>query len=167
VEAGIAAVRPGHGVTLNSYYLRPRSRGTVRIASADPRRMPLIDPNFLADEHDVEMAIEGVRQSREIMAQPSMAGNISREHLAGTSTVNSKDDYVRFVRGHGRTSYHPVGTCAMGVSDNAVVAPDLRVHGMEGLRVVDSSIMPRIVSSNTQAATVMIAEKGADLIRSA
>jgi choline dehydrogenase len=167
VEAGIAAVRPGYGVTLNSYYLRPRSRGTIRIASADPRRMPLIDPNFLADDHDVEMAITGVQHSREIMAQPSMAGHIHREHLAGTSKLNSKDDYVRFVRGHGRTSYHPVGTCAMGVSDGAVVAPDLRVHGMEGLRVVDSSIMPRIVSSNTQAATVMIAEKGADLIRSA
>ncbi|MFD4711174.1 GMC family oxidoreductase [Streptomyces sp. NPDC058430] len=165
VEAGVASVRPGFGVTLNSYYLRPRSRGTVRVASADPARMPLIDPNYLADDHDVDMSVEGVRQSREIMAQPSMARHIKAEHLAGGAALNSKDDYIRFVRAHGRTSYHPVGTCAMGVSDLSVVSPELRVHGMEGLRVVDSSVMPRIVSSNTQAATVMIAEKAADLIR--
>ncbi|MCQ4080892.1 GMC family oxidoreductase N-terminal domain-containing protein [Streptomyces sp. RB6PN25] len=164
VEAGIAAVRPGYGCTLNSYFLRPRSRGTVRVASADPLQAPLIDPNYLADDYDLEMAIEGVRQSRQIMEQPSMAPHIKAEHLAGGQAVETKDDYIAFVRRHGRTAYHPVGTCAMGTSDQAVVSPRLQVHGLRGLRVVDASIMPRIVSSNTQAPTVMIAEKAADLI---
>ena len=164
VEAGIAAVRPGYGVTLNSYFLRPRSRGTVKIASSDPTRPPLIDPNYVADDYDLEMTAEGLRQSREIMAQPSMARHIKAEHLAGDKQVNTKDDYIKFVRAHGRTSYHPAGTCAMGTSDASVVAPDLRVHGIEGLRVVDASAMPRLVSSNTQAATVMIAEKASDMI---
>lgn len=165
VEAGIAAVKPGYGATLNSYFLRPRSRGSVHVASPDPRRAPLIDPNYLADEYDVEMSVEGVRQSREIMAQPSMAREVKAEHLAGSADLRTKDDYIAFVRAYGRTSYHPVGTCAMGSGDNAVVDPELRVYGLEGLRVIDSSIMPRIVSSNTQAPTVMIAEKGAVLLR--
>ncbi|GAA4387307.1 GMC family oxidoreductase [Tsukamurella soli] len=167
VEAGVAAVRPGYGCTLNSYALRPESRGSVRIRSSDPLAMPLIDPNFLATDFDLESSIEGLRQSREIMAQPSMTRHITAEHLAGGRSVSSKDDYVAFVRAFGRTSYHPVGTCAMGVGDDAVVDPDLRVVGMSGLRVVDSSVMPRIVSSNTQAPTVMIAEKAVDLIRAA
>ena len=165
VEAGVAAVRPGYGCTLNSYSLRPESRGSVKIRSNDPTAQPLIDPNFLATDFDLESSIEGLRQSREIMAQSSMARHIKAEHLAGGLSVNTKDDYVKFVREYGRTSYHPVGTCAMGVGDDAVVSPELKVMGIEGLRVVDSSVMPRIVSSNTQAPTVMIAEKAIDLIR--
>jgi len=164
VEAGIAAVRTGYGCTLNSYFLRPRSRGTVRIASADPTAAPLIDPNFIADDYDLEMTAEGFRQSREIMAQPAMAKHIKKEHLAGGGTIRTKDEYLRFAKAHGRTAYHPVGTCAMGVSDASVVSPELRVHGLDGLRVVDASIMPRLTSSNTQAATVMIAEKASDMI---
>ena len=165
VEAGIAAVKPGFGVTLNSYFLRPRSRGSVEITSKDPRQAPRIDPNYLADDYDLEMSIEGVRQSREIMKQPSMAKHIKAEHLAGGSSLNTKDDYVKFVRAYGRTSYHHVGTCAMGTREGSVVDPQLRVYGLEGIRVVDASIMPRINSSNTQAPTVMIAEKAADMIR--
>jgi len=165
VEAGIAAVKPGFGVTLNSYFVRPRSRGSVHITSSDPRVPPRIDPNYVADDYDLEMSIEGVRQSREIMAQPSIAKHIKAEHLGGGESLSTKDDYVRFVRAYGRTSYHPVGTCKMGSSDGAVVSPELTVLGLEGLRVVDASIMPRIVSSNTQAPTVMIAEKAADMIR--
>ena len=164
VEAGIAAVRTGYGCTLNSYFLRPRSRGTVRIASADPTKAPLIDPNFVADDYDLEMTAEGLRQSREIMAQPAMAKLIRREHLAGGGQLRTKDDYFAFARAYGRTAYHPVGTCAMGVSDAAVVSPELKVHGLDALRVVDASIMPRLTSSNTQAATVMIAEKASDMI---
>ena len=106
-----------------------------------------------------------MKQSREIMAQSSMAQHIKAEHLAGQSTLRTKDDYVRFVKAYGRTCYHPVGTCAMGTGDDAVVDPELRVHGLEGLRVVDASVMPTVVSSNTQAPTVMIAEKAVDLIR--
>jgi choline dehydrogenase len=164
-EAGIAAVRTGYGVTLNSYFLRPRSRGTLRIASADPTRAPIIDPNYVASDPDLEMSAEGLRQSREIMAQPSMTRHIKAEHLAGGETVKTRDDYLRYVRAHGRTAYHPVGTCAMGTADASVVGPDLRVHGLDGLRVVDASVMPRLTSSNTQAATVMIAEKASDMIR--
>ena len=164
VEAGIEAVRTGYGCTLNSYFLRPRSRGTVRIASSDPTAAPLIDPNFIADDYDLEMSAEGLRQSREIMAQPAMAKLIRREHLAGGGQLRTRDDYLHFARAYGRTAYHPVGTCAMGVSDASVVSPELKVHGLDGLRVVDASIMPRLTSSNTQAATVMIAEKASDMI---
>jgi choline dehydrogenase len=164
-EAGITAVRPGFGVTLNSYFVRPRSRGSVQIRSSDPTVHPRIDPNFLDDEYDVDQSIEGVKQSREIMAQPAMAKHVKAERLAGDADLRTREDYLKFVRAYGRTSYHPVGSCAMGVSDESVVGPDLRVHGMQGLRVVDSSIMPNIVSSNTQAPTVMIAEKAVDLIR--
>ncbi|WP_032374075.1 GMC family oxidoreductase [Rhodococcoides fascians] len=165
VEAGVVAVRPGYGCTLNSYSLRPTSRGSIRIKSADPREMPLIDPNYLGTDFDLESSIEGLKQSREIMAQPAMAKYIKAEHLGGGRSVRTKDDYISFVRSYGRTSYHPVGTCAMGMGDGAVVSPSLKVLGLDGLRVIDSSVMPQIVSSNTQAPTVMIAEKAVDLIR--
>ena len=163
VEAGVAGVKPGYGCTLNSYFVRPNSRGSVRLASANPRQAPLIDPNYLADDYDLEISVEGLRQSREMMAQPSMARYIKREH-SDSSELKSKDDLIGYVRQFGRTSYHHVGTCKMGQGDEAVVSPELKVWGVEGLRVCDSSVMPRIVSSNTQAPTVMIAEKAADLI---
>jgi choline dehydrogenase len=164
VEAGIARLPTGYGCTLNSYFLRPRSRGAIRIASADPAAAPLIDPNYISDDYDLRMSAEGLRQMRAIMAQPSMALLVKKELLTGDRTLKTDADHVQYVREHGRTSYHPVGTCAMGTSDEAVVSPELKVRGIEGLRVVDASIMPRLVSSNTQAATVMIAEKAADMI---
>ena len=166
-EAGIAAVRPGFVVTLNSYFVRPRSRGSVQITSSDPSVAPRIDPNFLDDEYDVEISIEGVRQSREIMGQSAIARHIKAEHLAGGGDLKTREDYLKFVRTYGHTAYHPVGSCAMGTTEESVVAPDLRVHGLDGLRVVDSSVMPSIVSSNTQAPTVMIAEKAFDMITGA
>ncbi|SJM70953.1 GMC family oxidoreductase [Gulosibacter sp. 10] len=164
-EAGIASAPVGRGVTINSYFLRPRSRGTVAIASADPRVMPKIDPNYLADDYDVEMSAEGVRQTREMMQEPAMAKHIARELIDDEFSFRTKDDYIRFARRFGRTGYHPVGTCQMGDHDEAVVDGRLRVHGMEGLRIVDASVMPSINSSNTQAPTVAIAEKAADLMR--
>lgn len=164
-EPGITSLRPGFGATLNSYFLRPRSRGTVRIASSDPTVPPLIDPNFLADDYDLEMTIAGVQQSRQIMEQSSMDAFIRKEHIGDGSPVTTRDQYVNFVRSYGRTSYHPVGTCAMGTTDDSVVSPRLKVYGLEGLRVVDSSIMPRLISANTQAPTIMIAEKAVDMIR--
>jgi choline dehydrogenase len=163
-EPGIASLQPGFGMTLNSYFLRPRSRGTVRVASSDPTQSPLIDPNFLADDYDLEMTIAGVQQSRQIMEQSSMAAFIKKEHIGDGSRVATRDEYVNFVRSYGRTSYHPVGTCAMGTTDDSVVSPRLKVYGLEGLRVVDSSVMPRLVSANTQAPTIMIAEKAVDMI---
>lgn len=164
-EAGIASAPVGRGVTINSYFLRPRSRGTVRIASSNPKVMPHIDPNFLADEYDVAMSIEGVRQTREMMQQSEIAKHISRELIDDSYGFKSDDDYRRFVTDFGRTAYHPVGTCQMGDSDDAVVDASLRVHGMHGLRVVDSSVMPSVNSSNTQAPTVAIAEKASDMIK--
>lgn len=158
------SLRPGFGATLNSYFLRPRSRGTVRVASSNPIKPPLIDPNYLADDYDLEMTIVGVQQSRQIMEQSSMAPFIKAEHIGDGSRVKTRDEYVNFVRSYGRTSYHPVGTCAMGISDDSVVSPRLKVYGLEGLRVVDSSIMPRLISANTQAPTIMIAEKAVDMI---
>ena len=163
-EPGIASLQPGFGMTLNSYFLRPRSRGTVRVASSDPTQPLLIDPNFLADDYDLEMTIAGVQQSRQIMEQASIAAFIKREHIGDGSRVMTRDEYVKFVRSYGRTSYHPVGTCAMGTTDDSVVSPRLKVYGLEGLRVVDSSIMPRLISANTQAPTIMIAEKAVDMI---
>ncbi|MDF9750327.1 GMC family oxidoreductase N-terminal domain-containing protein [Arthrobacter sp. ES3-54] len=163
-EAAMTSLRPGFGATLNSYFLRPRSRGTLRLASSDPTKPPLIDPNYLADDYDLEMTIVGVQQSRQIMEQSSMAAFIKAEHIGDGSRVKTRDEYVNFVRSYGRTSYHPVGTCAMGISDDSVVSPRLKVYGLEGLRVVDSSIMPRLISANTQAPTIMIAEKAVDMI---
>lgn len=166
VEAGVRGVKPGFGVTINSYFLRPESRGTVLAASSDPRVAPRIDPNYLATERDVAMSVEGVRQSRELMSQSSMAREIAAEHIGDDIPLRTSDDYIRFVRAFGRTSYHPVGTCAMGSGGDAVLDPQLRVRGAFGLRVVDASVMPAIVSSNTQFPTIMIAERAAELIRS-
>jgi len=164
IEAGVVGAKPGYGVTLNVYLVRPESRGSMRIASSDPKQAPLIDPNYLATEYDLEATVEGLRQMREIMGQPAMAKHVTAEHLAGNSELTNKDSYIEFARNFGRTSYHPVGTCAMGNSDQSVVDANLKVYGIEGLRVADSSIMPAINSSNTQAPTVAIAEKAADLI---
>jgi choline dehydrogenase len=166
VEKGLATVKPGFGCTVNSYFLRPRSRGFVQLACADPDQAPLIDPNYLADEYDFEHSVEGLIQSCEIMAQPSMAKLVKRQHLPPTfsGAIQDREDFRRYVRQFGRTSFHPVGTCKMGQDDHAVVSPELKVYGVDGLRVCDASIMPAIVSSNTHAVTIMIAEKGADLI---
>lgn len=164
VEEGIGSVPGGNGCTLNSYHVRPRSRGSVTLSSPDPRDRPVIDPNAFAERYDLERAIDGIEISREILSQPAFAPFIQREHLPG-ATVKGRAALEEFARRHGRTAYHPVGTCRMGVGEDAVVDPVLRVRGVEGLRVCDSSIMPRLISSNTNAATVMIAEKASDLVR--
>lgn len=164
VEEGIGTVPSGNGCTLNSYHLRPRSRGSVTLRSANPADAPIIDPNPFAERYDLERAIDGIELSREILSQPAFSKYIGQEHLPGRS-VSGRAALEVFARQHGRSAYHPVGTCRMGVCEDAVVDPRLRVRGLEGLRVCDSSVMPRIVSSNTNAATIMIAEKAADLIR--
>jgi choline dehydrogenase-like flavoprotein len=163
VEEGIGSVPGGNGCTLNSYHLRPRSRGSVRLRSADPRDPPVIDPNPFAERYDLERAIDGIEISREILSQPAFSKLIRQEHLPGRS-ISGRAALEAFAREHGRSAYHPVGTCRMGIGDDAVVDPTLKLRGIERLRVCDSSIMPRIVSSNTNAATIMIAEKAADLI---
>ncbi len=163
IEAGVAAMENG-GVTLNSAYLRPRSRGTVRLASADPLAAPLIDPNYWEDPYDREMSIRGLKLAREIMRQDALKPFIKAERLPGPE-VSTEEDYFNYACAHAKTDHHPAGTCRMGSDPAAVVDPRLKFNGIDGLRVVDASIMPVVVSSNTNAPTIMIAEKAADMIR--
>ena len=157
---------PQGGVTLNSAYLRPRSRGTVRLASADPLAAPLIDPNYWEDPHDREMSIRGLKLAREMMAQEALKPFVLAERLPGPQ-IKTDQDFFDYACRHSKTDHHPAGTCRMGSDDQAVVDPELRFNGLSGLRVVDASIMPRVVSANTNATAIMIAEKAADMIRAA
>jgi choline dehydrogenase len=159
-----AGVPYRHGCSVNFYEVRPRSRGSVRLQSVDPQQHPLIDTNLLADERDLARTIAGVKVLQDIMSQRSMARFIKREFAPGPA-VTTDAQYAAYVRSMVGTGYHMVGSCKMGVDGSAVVEPDLRVRGMQGLRVCDSSVMPEIVSANTNAPTIMIAEKAADLIR--
>ena len=165
IEAGVTAMPQG-GVTLNSAYLRPRSRGTVRLASSDPEAAPLIDPNYWADPYDREMSIRGLKLAREIMAQEALKPFVLAERLPGPQ-VQTDEDYFNYACAHAKTDHHPAGTCRMGADAGAVVDPALRFNGIAGLRVVDASIMPSLISSNTNAAAIMIAEKAADMIKGA
>ncbi len=164
VEEGVPKIPSGSGVTLNSYTLRPKSRGTIKLRSANPEDKPIVDPNFLADPYDLKTSAEGVKISREIMNQPSMQKYVKREHFPGKD-VKTQADFEAYARQYGRTSYHPTCSCKMGVDDMAVVDPQLRVRGLEGIRICDSSVMPSLVGSNTNAATIMIGEKASDMIR--
>ena len=163
IEAGVARMR-NPGVTLNSAFLRPKSRGAVRLASADPTVAPLIDPNYWADPYDRKMSIEGLKLAREIMRQKALQPYVLAERLPGPDKI-SDDELLDYGCQHAKTDHHPVGTCRMGRDPLAVVTPDLKVRGIEALRVCDASIMPRIVSSNTNAPTIMVGEKASDLIR--
>lgn len=164
VEAGVPPVPSGAGVTLNSYFVRPRSRGSVTLRSADPAQPPNIDPNYVAEPYDMKISLEGIRKMREIMSRPAFAKHVRKEHFPGEK-VKTEAELEDYARSFGRTAYHPVGTCRMGVDESAVVDPRLRVRGVEGLRVCDSSVMPSIVSSNTNAASIMIGEKASDLVK--
>ncbi|WP_102108081.1 GMC family oxidoreductase [Kandeliimicrobium roseum] len=166
-EAGVPSVPKGSsGITLNSYVLRPRSRGTVRLRSADPKALPVVDPNFLGDPDDLKTAVEGVRISREIFEQAALQKHIRKIRYPDES-VRSQAELEAYARQYGRTSYHPTCTCKMGAESDpmAVVDPKLRVRGIDGLRICDSSVMPSLVGSNTNAPTIMIGEKAADLVR--
>lgn len=153
----------GHGFTVNSTFLRPRSRGQVALRSAVPADEPIIDPDYLADPYDRQMAIESVRIIREVLAQPAIARMIAHERLPGPK-ARTDDEILSYIRQYACCDYHPVGTCKMGTDDMSVVDPHLRVRGLQGLRVIDSSIMPVLTSGNTNAPTIMIGEKGADLV---
>ena len=156
-------LHPFPGVTGNCVLLRPESRGYVRIRSADPRDAPAINPNYLATQKDRETIVAGVAAMRRIFQAPAMARYIAEEIEPGHQ-CDSDDDLLDFIRRRCSTTYHPVGTCRMGQDQKAVVDERLRVRGFAGLRVVDASIMPAVVSGNTNAATIMIGEKGADMI---
>ncbi|UWU15351.1 GMC family oxidoreductase N-terminal domain-containing protein [Rhizobium sullae] len=163
IEAGVARLKNA-GVTLNSAYLHPRSRGTVRLSSADPAAAPLIDPNYWSDPHDRKMSIEGLKIAREIMQQAALKPYVLEEKLPGAGAVTD-EQLFDYGCANAKTDHHPVGTCKMGTDGMAVVGLDLKVRGLEGLRVCDSSVMPRVPSCNTNGPTIMVGEKGADIIR--
>ncbi len=142
----------------------PRSAGEVRLESTDPAAPPVIDPRYFSEPGDLEHLVRGLRQAREIAATKPLAPFVARESTPGVQ-CESDDDLRAYVRASVNTIFHPVGTCKMGVDAMAVVDPLLRVRGIDGLRVADAAIMPRIVGGNTNAPTIMIAEKAADLIR--
>jgi choline dehydrogenase len=167
VDEGLAPP-PEHGATIGSIVLQPQSRGHVGLRSGDPLDAPVIEPRYLTDPagDDLRVLLHGVRLARRIAAAPALARHVRAEFLPGDD-VQTDDELVAGVRERAHTLYHPVGTCRMGTDDDAVVDPELRVRGVAGLRVVDASVMPRIPRAHTNWPTVMIAEKAADLIRSA
>jgi choline dehydrogenase len=151
------------GMTIGVTQLRPESVGTIHINSIDPMLGPSIRPNFLSSIGDQECMIRSMQIARRIVERPALRPYIVEEMSPGAG-VQTDADWLEFARANGQTIYHPVGTCKMGVDDTSVVDVRLKVRGLEGLRIVDASIIPKIVSGNIQAAVMMVAEKGSDLI---
>ena len=166
ISADVVAGTPHDfsGFTVSVCQLRPTSRGTVRIKSADPMAPPAISANYLDTQHDRDVMVAGTKLTRRLMATESMKGFIAEEYKPGP-TMRTDEDILEFVRNDGVTIFHPVGTCSMGPGSKDVVDERLRVYGTAGLRVVDASIMPLLVSGNTNAGAIMIGEKAADMIR--
>lgn len=154
----------GYGFSCHVCALRPYSRGSVGLQSSDPMAAPAIDPQFLSDPRDLETTIKGAKMMREILQAPAMA-KYRHQEMFGTKDDMTDAEWEGHIRARADTIYHPVGTCKMGVDEMAVVDPQLRVRGLEGLRVVDASVIPTLTGGNTNAPTIMIAEKAADMIR--
>ncbi|KUP94594.1 GMC family oxidoreductase [Tritonibacter horizontis] len=157
-------LHPGYGFSCHVCALRPHSRGEVFLQSGDPMADPGIDPNFLSDDRDLKTMIAGAKITRDILMQEPM-NTYRHKELFGVSDGMSDTEWETHIRARADTIYHPVGTCKMGTDDMAVVDPELRVRGLEGLRVVDASVMPTLIGGNTNAPTIMIAEKAAEMIR--
>ncbi|HYM71734.1 MAG TPA: choline dehydrogenase [Stellaceae bacterium] len=153
------------GFTMIAYQLRPESRGEIKLKSANPADPPAMIPNYLSDPVDQRTIVEGLKLCRRLLAHPSLARFIAGEFQPGP-TVQTDAELLDYARQRGGTVYHPTSTCKMGVDAMAVVDPELKVVGVEGLRVADASVMPTVISGNTNAATIMIGEKLADLVRS-
>lgn len=152
----------GYAVSVHSCYLRPESRGTVKLASTDPSEPPLIDPNYLSHPKDIEHMLAGAERTRAIMTETPMAKYITEDYAA---PFIKKDGMLGYIRNKSDTIYHPIGTCRMGADSASVVDLDLKVRGVKGLRVIDASIMPTLISANTNAPTIAIAEKMAAQIK--
>jgi choline dehydrogenase-like flavoprotein len=153
----------GTGFSCHVCLLRPKSRGSVALAGNDPMQAPLIDPNFLGEEDDLETMVAGFKTTRRLMETPALRALQQKDMF--TADVKTDDDIRNILRARVDTVYHPVGTCKMGTDALAVVDPKLKVHGVEDLRVVDASIMPTLIGGNTNAPTIMIGEKAADMIK--
>ncbi|MEO7026109.1 MAG: GMC family oxidoreductase N-terminal domain-containing protein [Caulobacteraceae bacterium] len=160
---GVMELEREPGLTIAPCQLRPESRGHIRIASPDPSVHPAIAPNYLANPMDQEVAVASLKWARRIAQAPALTPFIDHEMMPGADFV-ADAALLEYARGAGTTIYHPVGTCQMGHGPMAVVDPTLKVRGVQGLRVVDASVMPRLVSGNTNAPTIMIAEKAADIL---
>lgn len=157
-------LHPGYGYSCHVCAVRPFSRGEVFLQSANPLADPGIDPRFLSDPRDLETTIKGAKMARDILEAPAMAKYRKRE-LFGVKDNMTDAEWEHHIRARADTIYHPIGTCKMGTDDMAVVDSELKVHGLDGLRVVDASVMPTLIGGNTNAPTIMIAEKAADMIR--
>lgn len=164
VNKGVDSIKGGDGVTLCAYPSRPQSRGTVRLRSSDPMDDPVINLNILGDFRDLNTQIDGLKLCMEIMQQKPLASFVRRLHRPNDHNMTNAA-LVEYVRANVRPGFHPVGSCKMGVGEDAVVDPQLRVHGIGRLRVADASIMPRIISTNTNATAIMIGERCAAFIQ--
>jgi choline dehydrogenase len=157
-------LHPWSGFTIIAYQLRPESRGQIKLKSADPAGPPAVYPNYLAAETDQRTIVAGLELCRRLLASPHLQRFVESEFQPGP-TVESDEQLLDYARRRDGTVYHPTSTCKMGNDSMAVVDPELRVHGIDGLRVADASIMPTVVSGNTNAATIMIGERAADMVR--
>ena len=164
IEEGTDSVPGGTGCTLNFEHVQPRSRGAVSLRSADPFALPRVAPNYMSEQHDLDRLCEGLVVGQDIMRQPAFSPFVARQHYPGRDFADRRE-LQEYLRLNARAGLHPCGTCKMGTGQDSVVDPQLRVYGIEGLRVADASIMPNITSCNTNAPCTMIAEKAADIIR--
>ena len=162
---GMFDVQPAKelGFTASSTFTHTRYRGRISLHSSDPTAGPRIEMQLLGDPNDLRDTVRGAQLVHEVMAQPAMAA-VTTGQFEPESTCKTDADWIDYVRDYAVPSYHPVGSAKMGVDDLAVVDPELRVHGMANLRVIDASVMPTITTGNTNAPTMMIAERGSDLI---
>jgi choline dehydrogenase-like flavoprotein len=164
IEQGVDTVPGGNGCTLNICQTRPKSRGTVRLKDANPTTPPIVAPNYLSDPYDLDRLVEATKLGEDIMRQKALSKFLARTHLP-EKKLQTRQDYDDFVRANAQGALHPSGACRMGTDDMAVVDVSLRVHGLPGLRVADTSIMPRLISGNTNAPAIMIGERVSDFIK--
>lgn len=164
IEEGVETTASGNGCTLNVYACRPKSRGRITLRSSDPSVPPIVDPNYLSHPYDVDRLVDGIRLGQEIMEQPSMKAFVSESHLPA-KPLRTRTEFEAFVRRYTQGAYHFSGACKIGRDEMAVVDPQLRVHGIDGLRVADTSVMPFVSSSNLNAPAIMIGERAADFMK--